>query len=54
MTAEFNRRKADNFSYNIIDEGEEIVIPEFQQMIVQQAIQINGNLINEGSLVVIN
>lgn len=43
----------ENFSYEVIDTGVTKRIPIFQQMIVQGAIYILGDLIIDGTLVII-
>lgn len=45
--------KIDNFSYNVIEEDDDLEIPENQQMIVYQQITLNGDLILTGDLVLI-
>ena len=43
----------DNFSYNIIATGETITVPEYQQMVVCETIDILGDLILNGDLCII-
>lgn len=46
------KKKADNFSFNVIDEDEEIDVPEFQQMAVFGTFTINGDINLIGDLVI--
>lgn len=48
-----NQVQTGNFSYRLIPSGKEVTIPEGQQMIVYDSIQIDGELIiNEGGEIV--
>lgn len=42
-----------NFSIHTVKEGEEVLVPESQQMIVFQALTIEGSLDVEGEVVVL-
>ena len=48
-----NQVQTGNFSYRLIPSGKEVVIPEGQQMIVYDSLQIDGELVvNEGGEIV--
>lgn len=44
---------ADNFSWKIVPEEEVVTVPEFQQMVVEGGITIDGELILDGELALI-